>query len=337
MLHAALKAGRLAHAYIFAGPDGCGRLTAALDIARVLMCGESVSGYCGECRHCRQINEFVHPDVRFTIPGSRSVGPEDEASLLAARAADGITPLRFPGNTYISIEQIRTLETRLARRSFEGMGYVEVILDAHLLRTEAANAMLKTLEEPPPGTCIILITASPTSLLPTVRSRAHTVRFGRLAVNAVEAVLTRRGMDRETAAKLAIRSDGRPGRALLLNSEELEDLPAVETILSAIVSGASSIEMASTAGQVARELGREGVLTLCSQLIEIAHEARRIYSGAGHLSREDLPQSVPSDDAVLRRLIDAMIICGKRVRGNVSPAMALAAAIAPVPAGSDSL
>jgi DNA polymerase-3 subunit delta' len=330
ILSAAVASGRLAHAYIFAGPDGSGRLTAALDLAKVQMCSESENGFCGKCRHCSQIDSFIHPDVRLTVPSLKSHGPEDLAALLHSRALDPATPVRFSGNTYVSIEQIRELEGRLSKKSFEGRGYVEIVTDAHLMRREAANAMLKTLEEPPDGTLIILTTSSLSGLLPTVRSRAHTVRFGRLTGKTVEKILVERGINPEKAARLAHCSDGSPGKALELSRTDFESNPLAPEIFTAVTSGLSPMETASLAGETAGELGREGTLNLCGELLSLAHDVRRKVSGAEPLGREFLPDISGLDDSMLETLVNSMRLCSCRIKSNVSPAMALAAALAPV-------
>lgn len=328
VLNAAVKSGRLAHAYILAGPEGSGRLTAALDLARIQMCRE-VEGFCGKCSHCLQIDSFSHPDVRFTLPGLKATGPEDEAEMFRARAEDGITPLRVQGNTYISIEQIRELERRLSRKSFEGRGYVEIIPGAHLMRREAANAMLKTLEEPPAGTLIILITSALSSLLPTVRSRAHTIRFGRLTRNTVEQVLLNRGIEQERASKLAMFAGGCPGRALELSRTDLEEPKEALKIFTALVAGElTPIASASLAAEKARQLGREGMSGLCEDLASLAHDARRSLCGGEPLERDSLPDIADADDSMLEAIVDHMRICGNRIKANVSPAMAMASALA---------
>lgn len=329
VLTAAVNSGRLAHAYILAGPDGCGRLTAALDLARVHMCRETKEGFCGECRHCLQISGFIHPDVRLTVPSLKSSGPEELAGLFRRRAEDGFTPIRFSGNTYISIEQIRELEGRLARKSFEGRGYVEIVTDAHLMRREAANAMLKTLEEPPEDTLIVLITSSLSGLLPTVRSRAHTVRFGRLTTKMVEEVLLERGIEREDARRLALCSDGCPGKALGMSSKDFEESSLADGIFTAVAAGLSPMETARLADETARELGREGTLELCRELMSLAHDARRKAFGGEPLERERIPDISGMDDSMLETIVSSMRLCETRIKANVSPAMALAAALAP--------
>lgn len=328
-LLAAVGSGRLAHAYIFAGPEGSGRLTAAMDLAKIQMCNEVEDGFCGECRHCKQIASFSHPDVRFTIPALKTTTPESLAKLFSARYSDDITPLRVAGNTYISIEQIRVLEKRLSKKSFEGRGYVEIILGADLMRREAANAMLKTLEEPPDNTLIILVTSRINGLLPTVRSRAHTVRFGRLTTETVEKVLLHRGIDPGKAKKLALTADGRPGRALELSNSDLSESGAAREVFGKMICRDTGVmELAIYASDMARKLGREGLLDLCHQLIALAHDTRRRLHGTEPLANSELPDTENLDDGMLENTVSRMQLCIVRLRANVSPAMAFAAALA---------
>ncbi|PIE51325.1 hypothetical protein CSA37_12300 [Candidatus Fermentibacteria bacterium] len=329
VLLAAVESRRLAHAYIFAGPEGSGRLTSALDLARVLMCSEEENGFCGHCTQCRQISAFSHPDVRLTIPVLKSTSPDDIIEKLNARAEDGITPIRFSGNTYISIEQVRALEGRLSKKSYTGKGYVEIILDAHLMGREAANAMLKTLEEPPAGTLLVLVTSRLRNLLPTVRSRAHTVRFGRLPSCSVKEVLLSRGVEMEKAEQLSMVADGCPGRALELSREEIRGSEESMELFSHLVSGESgTMELSALAAEKAREHGREGLLKLCSDMISLAHDVRRARAGLLPLINSSLPSAETCDDMMLTCLIERMDKCMVRLKANVSPVMAFSAALA---------
>ncbi len=329
ILASAVYSNRLAHAYILAGPDGSGRLTAALDLAKARICSEVESGFCGQCRQCRQIDGLTHPDVRITLPGMKTTKPEEFAELFKTRAEDGITPLRFPGNTYISISQMRELTHRLSRKSFEGHGYVEIIYDAHRLRREAANAMLKTLEEPPEGALIILITSRVSGLLPTVRSRAHTVRFGRLSNSMVEALLQKRGVSAEKAARVALVSGGCPGAALVLSREKIKDSNQAEEVFNLIFNRSlGNMELAAEIEKLSRKLGRDGVLSLCSEMISLVHDKRRVLSGAEPLSRKAVPSAGNANDAVFQRMEALFRGCEIRLRANVSPSMAFSAAAA---------
>ncbi len=329
ILLSAVESQRLAHAYILAGGHGSGRLTAALDMAKARICPEVPQGFCGFCKQCLQIDALNHPDVRITIPQMKTTKDEEKVSLFKARVKDGITPLRIPGNTYISINQMREMIHRLSRKSYEGYGYVEIIYDAHRFRKEAANAILKTLEEPPDGTLIILITSRISGMLPTVRSRAHTVRFGRLTAAMVEEVLMERtGVSREEASKLTLSADGSPGRALMLNKKKKKVQNQVEEIFEQIFDRTlGDMEIAAYAEIRARKLGRDGVITLCQDMIYLIHDYRRSLTGAKPLTRETVPVILGVDDETCQRMEKLFCICQQRLNANVSPSMAFSAAM----------
>ncbi|MBF0387611.1 MAG: hypothetical protein HQL20_07120 [Candidatus Omnitrophica bacterium] len=145
-------AGRLAHAYIFTGRIGTGKAATALALAQAINC-LALGGYkpgCG-CLSCHKIQDGNHPDI-YQI--SRQ---EDKSELV--------------------ISQVRGLIEHLALRALEARVRTAIIQDADLLNTEASNAFLKTLEEPRPGTLLILTSAAPGNILKTVLSRCHEVRF----------------------------------------------------------------------------------------------------------------------------------------------------------------
>ena len=142
--------GRLSHAYIFDGPDGVGKQCTALALAALLLC-EAPEGAdsCGRCGSCRQVAAESHPDLQRIAPDGRG----------------------------IKIKQIRDLRARLAGTASYG-GYSVVIIDqADSMSLEAANAFLKTVEEPQGPVCFILITTKAERLPDTIRSRAQLVRF----------------------------------------------------------------------------------------------------------------------------------------------------------------
>ncbi len=328
LLASAVESERLAHAYLLAGPEGCGRFSMALDLAACLICPGDPAGFCGECNHCKRVFAMNHPDVRITIPKTASVTVDDEAALIASRVADGVTPLRFPGNTGISIGQVREMEARLARKSFEGRGHVEIILDAHLMRREAANALLKTLEEPPEKTLLILTTSFLSGVLPTVRSRSHCARLGTLGFDEVRSILlSRTRLSPEDAGSLALASGGSPGRALVkamqwAGGDENRALGVLQSIRSIHDPG----ELLSYAGELAREMGREGLLDLCREIAAAAHDLRRRNAGKAPVSCRMDSGGEFSDD-FLEQVQEQFNRCGVRLRANGSPAMALEAAV----------
>jgi DNA polymerase-3 subunit delta' len=174
---------------------------AAVALAQLVNCqaplGEDA---CGECPPCRRIARGVHADVLILEPGETGA---------------------------IKIEQIREAIERSAYRPFEGRRRVVIIDDAEQIVLAAQDALLKTLEEPPPGTTFVLVSAVPETLVPTIRSRCQRLRFGRLSPADVAAVLMRAHAFSETDAHAAAAfSDGSVGRALEGATEEFVEARA---------------------------------------------------------------------------------------------------------------
>lgn len=149
LLQNALASHRVAHAYLFAGPPGSGRMEMANAFAQALFCEKGGNDACGECLACRKVLHGNHPDLHVISP-------------------DGAT---------VKIEQIRTLQRELSYRSV-GAGYKMYIIEgAETMTVQAGNSLLKFLEEPPSPVVAILLTPSAQSVLPTILSRAQLVAF----------------------------------------------------------------------------------------------------------------------------------------------------------------
>lgn len=148
----ALETGRVPHAYLFCGPAGCGKHTAGIALAMALNCEVEPGAGCGRCATCERIAAGIHPDVRTLEPSgpSRTIPIADVRTQVVA--AVGLPP-------------------------HEAKARVFLIEEATTLLGPAANALLKTLEEPPASTHFILGTAAPDKLLPTIRSRCQKVGF----------------------------------------------------------------------------------------------------------------------------------------------------------------
>ena len=198
-LTALLQRDRLAHALLFTGPAGIGKALAAHVFAAQIFCAAKSTPPCGQCPACRQVAAGTHSDLVVVAPA--------------------------PGKKEIGIDAIRQLKHAVQLRAVSAPLKVAIIDDADRLSVAAQNALLKTLEEPPPRSVIILVTASLGALLPTVRSRCQRILFQPLDQDAVAAALQHRaGLDPAQARTLAGRAEGSPGRALrlreLLDSDE---------------------------------------------------------------------------------------------------------------------
>ena len=201
LLRRAIAAGSDAHAYLISGPAGIGKALLALRMAQALNCEQGNSLPCGECRTCRRISHGNHPDVR--IAGMASQGAAFKADE-AARQKE------------LKIDTIREWQRDISLRPYEALRRVFILHDAERLSEEAANAMLKTLEEPPPYATIILV-ANSSDLLPTIVSRCQPLRLRPLPRRQVtQALIERVQFTHDDAALLAAWSGGRIGWALHL-------------------------------------------------------------------------------------------------------------------------
>ena len=194
---------------LFAGPEGVGKRKVAIALAQAINCqtpmkrpsslkatdDELELDACGSCPSCQRIGRGVHGDVLVVEPGETGT---------------------------IKIEQAREIVDRASYRPFEGRTRIVIIDEADTLVRQAQNALLKTLEEPPPGSVFILVSSRPDALLPTVRSRCPRLRFGRLSAAEVAELLVQDHDYAETDARAAAaNADGSPGRALRVHSGDL--------------------------------------------------------------------------------------------------------------------
>ena len=203
LLSRAIAQNTLPQSLLFAGTDGVGKRRTAVALAETLNCLEPVStatmprDACGTCPSCRRIARGVHPDVPIVEPG-------DLGS--------------------IKIEQIRDVVDRAGYRPFEGRRRVVIIDDAEAMVDAAQNALLKTLEEPPPTSVFVLVSSMPDALLPTVLSRCQRLRFGELSAAEVANALVRDHDYGEAEARAAAAdADGSIGRALSAASSDVTD------------------------------------------------------------------------------------------------------------------
>ena len=251
----AIASGRLPQALLFEGPTGVGKQRLALWLAQALMCEAGLGEGCGKCQHCKLVLNLSHPDVHWFVPLelSKKGGDADkqvelvEEALGEEMAARRQQPLYQPPSGLAShgIAAVRLLLRRLVLTPAMGRRKVFVIGDAERLVPQtgaeaAANALLKALEEPPADTVLILTTAAPDALLPTILSRVVRVRVARLADSIVAAFAQQElGVtgQRDLAQRVAL-ADGRIGKLLADGDGRAKGADGAERFLAAVEAGA---------------------------------------------------------------------------------------------------
>jgi len=211
--HVAHDAAR--HAYLFAGPAGLGRRTLALRFAQALNCTQTIQPGvpCGKCRDCKQIDSMQHPDL----------------TILQADSEGGT----------LKVDQVREARRSLTLKPYQSKYRVAIFLRFQEANDNAANALLKVLEEAPSYAVLILTADNPEGLLPTIVSRCEVLRLRPAPLEILASFLKERGADEESAKLIAHVSGGRPGYALRLMQDpsalefRQEKLADLQTLLPA--------------------------------------------------------------------------------------------------------
>ncbi len=280
----ALGRGRLASTFLFAGPAGIGKRLFAERLAQALLCpyaGAELNP-CGRCDSCVQASSHTHPDLiiiekppeKSDIPVSLLIGDKEH------RMREGLCH-------------------DIALKPFMGGRKIAIIDDADHLNEEGANCLLKTLEEPPPNSVLILIGTSPERQLPTIRSRAQLIRFRPLDPAAVAEILLARGLaaDAAEAERLAGISEGSIERAVALADEDLWAFRS--TLLEALAApqfasvqlAASLVPFVETAGKEAQPR-RARARQLIGFAVEFHRQLLRVRAGADPLGDDELRRYV---------------------------------------------
>jgi DNA polymerase-3 subunit delta' len=205
LLQRAIKNDKVGHSYLFLGDEGIGRKFVALQFAKAINClkgGPEKGDACDRCISCKKIDQHLHPDVLVLEPEGQT----------------------------LKVDQVREMHRDLAYRPYEGKRRVCILTAADRMAPNMSNTLLKTLEEPPLHTVIILLANNSRFMLPTILSRCHPIRFNPLPVPIVSKWLMEyKGLGEEEAHLLASLSEGSLGRALEIR-EEIREVPREELL-----------------------------------------------------------------------------------------------------------
>jgi DNA polymerase-3 subunit delta' len=321
-LRSALRRGALHHAYLFGGPEGVGKARVARLLAQAANCEGGAAGPgglreepCGTCGPCRKIAKGIHPDVHVL----------HEERVMAKAGLWEPKGGRSPSKDIV-VDQVRDLvDHRLALKRFEGRRRFVVVDPADAMNPQAQNALLKTLEEPPEDTTLVLVASSPDALLPTIRSRCLRVAFAPLPLAVVEDHLRAAGHAPDAARLAAAVSGGSLGRALALRDDAL----AAERDA---VLAAASLDPDDAGAWLAFAKGygedRESAAELCELLLVWLRDVAVAKAGSGTLALADLAEvtaraasTLPAEEVLRRRRLVRETV--ENLGHNASPVLAL--------------
>jgi DNA polymerase-3 subunit delta' len=359
LLERTLSSGELPPAYLFVGPHGVGKEEAALALAQSLNCqsgageegpdlfeaagssspephsGIRALGGCGICSACGRIGRYSHPDVIVRMPlprprGGKKGDPADPTDVLAFKADN---PYRDPeistGSLSIGIADVREIIPQLAYAPVEGGKRVVIFRESERMTEEAQNALLKSMEEPPPHTIFILTTHRPNALLPTVRSRSRIVHFRPLKAEEISYYLREHGIASGDEMNVAQLARGSLKRAICIAEGGVPGREEAIRLLSWAVEGRNREALAWAAVYTFKTSGvmLTEARSVLEELLSLARDVAVVQSGGKvalmNPDRADMLRDVgrrAPDGAGLQALEAVADACGE-VDSNVNLAL----------------
>ena len=313
VLQLALAGDRLGQAYLFVGPSGVGKQLTALSLARAALCEQPPQSAgrpdaCERCESCRRIREGVHPDVRVFAPrdeGKRNLQVEYVRSEI------------LPYTKFAPFE---------AKRAF--VIFPEADVSFPVEHPEAANALLKTLEEPRSHVHFVLTSERPERLLSTIRSRCQRLRFARLPAASIERILAAGGVDEATRKTAAGLAGGRADRALVLaDSERAKQLLDTALRIDALIHARGAGELLDVADGLAKATDRALVLeTLRTFYRDVALHGLGMPAGALAFAHEQARIAQTAErvsPAAAAERVRALSELDEQLGRNANPELAL--------------
>ena len=223
ILERTIKSNRMPHALLFHGPAGTGKEAVALELAKALFC-QKEELYCNACSDCNRVGHLSHPDLMIIHPAPKQPKQQELGQIRESIIKNPYYRAQPWANPFILIDMIRNLKKTVAMTSYENKGRVVIIIDAHRMTIEAANSLLKILEEPLGKLTLLLISSQSNLLLPTIISRCQKLRFDPLSWQDIESALIQRENINPDQAKIIARmSFGSYRRALELLDEDVDE------------------------------------------------------------------------------------------------------------------
>ena len=302
-LRSALEREQVHHAYLLSGPEGVGKEKLARVFAQAANCevADAASRPCGKCSHCVGIERGNFPDVMTVLPQADAIarGMFSKADLEGAPSKD------------IRVDEVRALAKRLSFTALRGRRKIAILTPADAMNERAQNALLKTLEEPPPATTFLLVSANSDALLPTIRSRCARVQLGPVPEEVLAARLRADGVAPAEAAERAARAQGSFSRALASTVEVSGLVQDVERALSA-ADERGVLDWAEQHGERDDALSAaEAVQAWTRDLLVVqagAHPELRDLAGlAGEVAARVRPEALLAQAQLCSEVVEALI------------------------------
>lgn len=285
---------------LFTGPAGTGKEYTAIDFARRLLCERDEPCQPGSlrCASCLRVSVLEHPGIHLIYPTPTQGSNEDEdgdvgdiAKILEVKRRDIFAGESFSKKTSIRIARARAVIQRANTKPFDARYHVFIFIDAHAMREEAQNALLKLVEEPPPHAVVIFVTPNQEAMLYTIRSRCQRVRFFPLKRPVLERILTAHaGVEASQARRTAALAQGSITRALaLLENGDLADRDAALGLVAGIARQPESW-LFTQALVGARGANRENVARVLDEMAVILRDA--MAGSAELIVNGDIPNDI---------------------------------------------
>lgn len=304
----AIKSNKVPHALLFSGQEGGAGLALAWAFASYLFCeNPSQTDACGKCAACSKMAKLVHPDLQMTFPvaGTRTSSANSEERSSSKLLSRDVYPqfrqfaienpfgiLQDWGNKLnsenkqlnIGVEESREIIKNLSMKAFEGNLKIQLLWLAEWMNAPAANALLKILEEPTPGTLFLVVCHTSDKLLVTIQSRLQTIRLSPVDEDKIKTFLIERGFEAEIAEQAAQLSGGIPSKAIALaNQETSKFFNSWSNWLRACYSG--NINNLHEQAEEFVKLGREGQKNWLTYALAMARETLVFTQNVPDLAR----------------------------------------------------
>ena len=270
---------RFPQSLILTGKDMVSLQVYAQWLGQMILCESETEKSCGVCSHCLKFNALTHPDLHLIFPATASSGTDELKTTVKQLSEQPFSELEIPETADILINSVREMTKLLSRSPFEGDKRVIIFFHADRLRKEAANAFLKTLEEPPVGTYFILVSTDPSLMLSTILSRCQQLKLEPFHPDELRNFLSGRGVESNKIELILNQANGDLSKCLQMSQTDTNDTATeVMQLLIPLLKGELP-RMLEIIGQWEKQ-GRDGVLAILQTFTVILRQAYLIKENA---------------------------------------------------------